>query len=469
MRAALVFIVLIASISKVEAHAFAQRYDLPLPLFYYIVGAGATVLVSVLIITIFAQRNLCWAPTLQIPISYGVAQWIEGGLRLIGIVSFMIFLASGFLGEQGDWDSNFLPVSVWVLWWVGLAFLASLLVDFWPLLDPWRSLGLWLFRAAPSREYKWLVRLDTWPAVALLLSFFWAELVWTENAVPHKLATLIMAGSLVTFAGMALMGVETWRRHFDAFGLFFSLFGRFAPIAVRRDNSKVLLLLRPYGAGLKQDQPPSVSFMAFVILLLGSVTFDGINETPFWENITGIMVGIFYELGFIRAFGYGIAGALIKTLGLLATPLVFILIFLAVCALTGRLSGQGALLIAQRHVMSLTPIAIAYHLAHYLSYLLIQGQAALPFLTDPLNLGWDLFGWAGREVDIAVVNARFIWVSALTAIIIGHIAAVFLAHQEALRDTSGWDAVRRQWPMTTLMVAYTMLSLWILSQPIVEV
>ena len=120
-------------------------------------------------------------------------------------------------------------------------------------------------------------------------------------------------------------------------------------------------------------------------------------------------------------------------------------------------------------MLSLTPIAIGYHLAHYLSYLLIQGQAALPLLSDPLNLSWDLFGWRGREIDIGVVDARFIWLSAVGSIIGGHVAAIFLAHQEGLRDCSGWAVVRRQWPMSILMILYTMLSLWILSQPIVEV
>jgi len=209
--------------------------------------------------------------------------------------------------------------------------------------------------------------------------------------------------------------------------------------------------------------------MAFVILLLGSVAFDGINETPFWESLTGLILGSLYDIGFVTAFGYGAAGALTKTFGMVATPLVFALLYLAISALTGRLCGQSALLTARRHVLSLTPIAIGYHLAHYLSYLLIQGQAALPLLSDPLNLGWDLLGWRGREIDIGVVDARFIWFSAVGSIIAGHVAAVFLAHQDGLRDKSGWAAVRRQWPMSVLMILYTMLSLWILSQPIVEV
>lgn len=469
MRWPLGFFLLVAFGSGAQAHAFAQRYDLPLPLWHYIVGAGATVAISVLVAGLFARRNPRPARSIWMRISNRQAQWIEVGSRLLGLASFTLLLGVGFLGEQGDWDSNLLPVGVWVLWWVGLAFVAALIADMWPLLDPWRSIGLWLFRAGPYQDHPWLARLGAWPAVALFFAFAWAELVWNENAAPRKLATLIMVGSLLTWAGMALVGVEAWRRHCDAFGLFFRLFGSFAPLAAQRDHHGILLVLRPYGAGLKQDEPPSTSFMVFVLLLLASVAFDGVNETPFWENIAGVMIGRLYEIGFVGAFGYGVASALIKTIGLLATPLIFALIFLMVSALTGKLCGQTSLLTARRHVLSLTPIAIAYHLAHYLSYLLIQGQAAFPLMSDPLNLGWDLFGWRGREIDIAFVDARFIWFSAVGSVIVGHVAAIFLAHQEALRGSSGWTAVYRLWPMTALMVVYTMLSLWILSQPIIEV
>ena len=119
-------------------------------------------------------------------------------------------------------------------------------------------------------------------------------------------------------------------------------------------------------------------------------------------------------------------------------------------------------------MLSLVPIAVAYHLAHYLSYLLIQGQAIWPLLSDPLNLGWDLFGTRGYEIDIGVVGMRFVWLFAVAAIVVGHVAAVALAHVEALRAAPGRKlAVASQVPMLVLMVAYTMLSLWILSQPIV--
>jgi hypothetical protein len=53
--------------------------------------------------------------------------------------------------------------------------------------------------------------------------------------------------------------------------------------------------------------------------------------------------------------------------------------------------------------------------------------------------------------------------------VLGHIAAVYLGHVMALRFYGeGAVALRSQLPLLVLMVGYTMMSLWILSQPIVE-
>jgi hypothetical protein len=119
--------------------------------------------------------------------------------------------------------------------------------------------------------------------------------------------------------------------------------------------------------------------------------------------------------------------------------------------------------------LSLVPIALAYHLAHYLSYLAIVGQYIIPIVSDPFGLGWNLFGTRLYVVDISVVNARMVWYTSVIAIVAGHIIAVWLAHVMALRTfASNRTALLSQIPMLLLMVGYTMLSLWILAQPVVE-
>jgi hypothetical protein len=54
------------------------------------------------------------------------------------------------------------------------------------------------------------------------------------------------------------------------------------------------------------------------------------------------------------------------------------------------------------------------------------------------------------------------------AIVSGHIIAVWLAHVTAFAVYPNAAAARRsQYPMLALMIGYTMLSLWILAEPIV--
>ena len=124
--------------------------------------------------------------------------------------------------------------------------------------------------------------------------------------------------------------------------------------------------------------------------------------------------------------------------------------------------------IARSFVYSLVPIALAYNIAHFFTLLAIQGQLIIPLASDPFGYGWDLFGTAGYKVNIALVNARFAWVLSVIAIVLGHIIAVYLSHVIALRAMRDHrSAMRSQYPMLGLMVMYTVISLWIVAQPIV--
>src|SRR5215216_35423 len=125
--------------------------------------------------------------------------------------------------------------------------------------------------------------------------------------------------------------------------------------------------------------------------------------------------------------------------------------------------------LAAAYAFSLVPIAIAYQMAHYYTYLLVQGQMIVSLVSDPLGWGWNLFGTADFEPRHGIVGAGFVWYSQVALIVAGHVIAVYLAHSislRLLRDPG--RALRSQLPMLVLMVLYTMTSLWILAQPIVE-
>jgi hypothetical protein len=213
--------------------------------------------------------------------------------------------------------------------------------------------------------------------------------------------------------------------------------------------------------------------------MLAAVTFDGFMETPLWTAIaasTGQWLSVLAD----RPSGDELH-AVVATLGLAACAALFLSIY-AVCAwLIARCAamnaGAGApprtryeaMKIARLFVFTRVPIAIGYHLAHYLSFVVMAGQYLIPLASDPLGLGWDLFGTSRYFVRIGIVDARFVWFASVAAIVTGHVAAVYLAHAMAMRVfKEKRAALRSQYPMLALMIGYTMVSLWIIAQPIVS-
>jgi hypothetical protein len=210
----------------------------------------------------------------------------------------------------------------------------------------------------------------------------------------------------------------------------------------------------------------------FVLTMLATVTFDGFKETPLWSDLLQWMAVAPPFHAFIRKLhdlGFDFQ-VVLETVVLALFPLLFLVVYLGFCWLSKQVAGgtRSVTDIAGLFVFSLVPIAIAYHLAHYLSYLLIAGQIVIPLTSDPFGVGWNIFGTADYGIDIGVIGPKFVWYTALIAIVVGHVFAVGVAHLVALRVyESAAAAVRSQYPFLVLMVAYTMVSLWILSQPIV--
>ncbi len=297
----------------------------------------------------------------------------------------------------------------------------------------------------------------------LLLAFAWIELVYPDPSVPRVIAWLAIGYSVLTFAGMFLFGGRRWLERGEVFALVFGTFARFAPIELRTGAQRALRL-RPFGAGVIDAGAVSTSMMAFVLVLLASVLFDGALGTPEWGMLERALAAYLPGPGDLKL-------TLLRSAGLVAFWLVLLGAYIGTAALMSiAVAGQVAPLAIARHfALTLVPIAIGYHVAHYLTFLLVQGQYIIPLLSDPFGFGWDLFGTAAYRVDIAVVGARFTWYAAVSAILLGHIAAVYLAHRKAFELlATRTAALRSQVPLTALMVVYTFVSLSILAEPLVE-
>ncbi len=202
--------------------------------------------------------------------------------------------------------------------------------------------------------------------------------------------------------------------------------------------------------------------------MLASVTMDGLMATPLWVRVQAIF---FPEAAVFGRPENPAAHLLVQTLALMALPALFLGVYYGFSLLIRVFGGmrERITVVAAAFVYSLVPIALAYQVAHYYTLLLIQGQNIVPLLSDPFGWGWNLFGTAGYRTNVGIVGARFVWYSQVALIVLGHVVAVYLAHVIALRMLGNPKrAVRSQYPMLVLMVLYTVSSLWVLAQPVVE-
>lgn len=505
-RVALLIIALAAALARPEsalAHGFGQRYDLPVPLWLYLYGAAAAVLLSFVVVGLFVgeggmpgrypRRDLL---RLRLFRSTLASRPFLGALRALSVALFLLVIVAGLFGEQAP-TFNFAPVFVWIIWWVGLGYFTALVGNIWPIVNPWAIIFDWVnarLGGALEGTTPYPRRWGVWPALLLYFAFLWVEIVFEGAPSPANIATLALVYSLVTWVGMARYGRDAWLAGGEAFSVFFGLLGRFAPTELQvrdrelcrdcpagctpaedgcidcpacfgwADPEDRSLNLRPWGVGLLRAEAVGLDRLAFVVFMLASVTVDGLAVTALWA---GVQTALQPALRWAAWLDYYV----VQTLGLLAVPALFLGIYVACSALVrwcgGGTGTVGA--VASAFVYALLPIALAYQIAHYFSYFLIQGQLLIPRFSDPLGLGWDLFGTAGYTVWVGIVSARTAWYVQIAAIVVGHVIAVFLAHVVALRRFGdARRALRSQLPLLVLMVLYTMSSLWILSQPVVS-
>jgi len=477
-----VSVALLASIEPAAGHGLGERYDLPLPLGLYLSGAALVVALSFLVPIALARmapkivgRAPIRIPFLKIP-HCPCGRALVVVVRSSSVLLFILLLIAGFFGNPNPFK-NPLPISVWIIGWVGIAYVSALLGNIWALINPWSNLfrlGEWITSQATGRPLQPLIGypplLGAWPAVALFFIFAWMELVWPDRDRPVALAWAILFYSAITWSAMTLFGRCIWLKNGEAFAVAFELLARFAVIG-RLDDRENRIVLRPPATGLLLRSPVAPSIAAFALLMLATVTFDGLLETPLWAAISDQALAT--QLVKRAA---GILGlqphTLLASVALVMFPLIFAAIYLAVAHLMAVSAGAtsvGTSDMARMFVLTVVPIAIAYHLSHYLSYLLIAGQFIIPIASDPFALDWNLFGTRLYLVDFSVIDARFVWYASLALIVAGHVIAVWISHFQAARYLPDRrNILRSQIPMLALMIGYTAVSLWILAQPITK-
>jgi hypothetical protein len=444
------------------AHGIVGRADLPIPVLWFAAAAAAVLVVS------FVALAAGWTrPRLEHPPARALFRLPVVADVVLGCVGVFVFAVAVYAGLAGteDQTQNFASTAVYVGFWVGVPFATLVFGNVFRLLSPWRAIGRatgWLAgklaRDALPEPLPYPSRLGQWPAVAGLIAFAICELCWATGREPGPLAVLMLVYLAVMFVGMSLYGVEPWTRNADAFGVWFGLLSRLAPLGRRGDGK---LVLRPPVVGATA-LVAGAGTTAMLLAGIGTTAFDGAKEGPLFNDLFRELQSGFSELG----ISLGLALELAFLVGLLISLAVVAGIWFAgVRGMPTREVRLSRREIGRRFAHTLIPIAAAYLVAHYFSLLAYSGQLLWSQASDPLGDGSDLFGTASRAIDYSVVSATGIWWVQISALVLGHVSALVLAHDRALTlYGSARAATRSQIVMLLVMVGFTLLGLWLLSE-----
>jgi hypothetical protein len=170
----------------------------------------------------------------------------------------------------------------------------------------------------------------------------------------------------------------------------------------------------------------------------------------------------------LGSLGFGQATALELSfgLGLIAAVLVAYGFYrLGVAGARSVGGGFSARELAGSFAHSLGPIALVYAAAHYVSLLVLQGQAIVPLASDPLGNGSDVLGTADATIDYGLIGASTFWYLQVGFVLAGHVAALILAHDRAVAIYDRPQlATRSQYWMLAVMVGFTTFALSLLSE-----
>lgn len=425
---------------------------LTLPTGWYMAGAAVAVALTAVVglrvrrLPGFAARAIVARPVI-VPqaLSSGIAALVWAGL--IGI---------GLYGSR-DPLANLLPLTVWTFLWVGLTLGCVIFGNLWRDIEPWTGPVRALRRLIGWRGSIGLARLGHWPAVAGYLGFAWFEIVSLAPADPFVLARAVAVYALLILA-LAVAEGEDWLAQGEFLSVYFALVARIAPFWAEPQGGRLRIMAGLPGAQVAAMAPLTASAMAFVTLILASVSFDGLSETFWWLARIGVNPLEFPGRSAVVA---------VNSAGLVAAwALVTALILGAARASLPRGVAPGAT--AAPLMLSFLPIAAGYHVAHYLVALLTDGQYALVALGDPFARGWSLFGLSDHWVSFGFLATRAgvqaVWTAQFAVILGAHLLAVLLGLTLSARVPGG-RSPGAHLPITALMVGYTVFGLWLLSAP----
>lgn len=454
------------------AHAFGEPVQLPMPYELYIWGATAALIISFIFLALAGTRAGGNAPFFYLPglviepSRLSIQRKVGSGFWLLAL-TFCVF--TGVLGT-GDSHRNLNMTFFWIVFVLGGAYVSMFIGDWYKNQNPWLLLMPKYWQGV-AKYPSWL---GHWPASIQLVALITLELFL--HATPSSLAWVITGYAVLNLFAMHRWGSRRWLQRGELFSVLFRYFAVCSPIKRACDHKgnvrwRVTL---PF-ADITRLRLWTLSQLFFVFFLLSSTAFDGLRETKvyfniFWTDPFGLLTQFFGDHPLkiyptVRPWFIAYEFVL-----LVISPSFYLFLFWVFVGLGKLLARQKQSIVhlMRAYLPSLVPIAVVYHLTHYYTLLFSQGVKVRGLVSDPFGWGWNLFGTAITGRLPWLPDMASIWASQVILILLGHVAAVWLAHHQAIRlnNQSVFRATVSQLPMLFLMVIFTGFGLWVLAQPL---
>ncbi|HEV7214923.1 MAG TPA: hypothetical protein VGP33_07325, partial [Chloroflexota bacterium] len=196
-----------------------MRYDLPISLALYLYAAAGVVVISFVLVVVFAGDQVgpkaLQYPRRAVPVlaSIGRTSWPRFFGGAIGVAGLLAIVITGLFGAQLRPDLNPAEYLTWIYFWAGLVILSGLVGNLWYLVNPWAAIYDAVNKLGRLRPVLKLPDIGVWPATAAYLSFACLELTSGMANRPWLVAVLALVYSAVTLAGMFLFGRDEWLEH----------------------------------------------------------------------------------------------------------------------------------------------------------------------------------------------------------------------------------------------------------------
>ena len=446
------------------AHVSERALILLLPTEFYI-PAGIAVLILTILIAYLTPVSFITSLFLSYKFKVNIHNYISikaiedlkiliSCISLIFLITLIIF---GYIGSR-DPLANPLSLFIWSVWFMVMPVIQIIFGNVWAFLNPWYGFGRLFFKN------KILFKLDqnyslVFSSVGFLL-FSLFMLVDIAPDDPDRLANIVTIYLLVNFIFMKIFGVD-WLKNGECFTSFYRLLSKLSWIWIKEGKIYVGF----FGSQLKEINTFPPMSVLFLSIILATLSFDGLNETFLWFKIINVNPLEFYGRSSV---------VLENSSGLIFFAILLFLIFSITIFLGHKFINEKVTFknIIGINSIALLPIALAYHIAHYLTSFLVNIQYSYKVASDPLNNGMDLLNLGDFNVTTSFFNTietvKLIWFIQAAAIVIGHVIAVLLAHSicEGYLKTKS-SILISQFPISIFMIGYTFLGLWILSTPTV--